>query len=50
MQVLPLLGLAADKMAPGAAKILVYVGTVVGFAIVAATFTQALMGWPLLSL
>ena len=50
MQVLPLLGLAADKMAPGAAKILVYVGTVVGFAIVAATFTQALMGWPLLPL
>lgn len=50
MQALPLLGLAADRIAPRAAKTLVYAGTAVGFAIVAATFAQALMGQPLLPL
>ncbi len=50
MQALPLLGLAGDRLAPRAAKSLVYVGAVVGLAIVAATFTQALLGRPLLAL
>lgn len=50
MQALPLLGLAGDRIAPRTAKTLVYAGTAVGFAIVAATFAQALMGQPLLPL
>ena len=48
MQALPLLGLVGDRLAPKAAKSLVYAGAVLGLAIVAATFTQTLMGLPLL--
>jgi hypothetical protein len=48
MQELPLLGLVADRLAPGGAVLIVGLGAVAGAAIVAATFAQALAGLPLI--
>ncbi len=46
MQALPLLGLAADRLAPRRAVPLVRAGAVLGVLVVAATFAQALAGRP----
>jgi hypothetical protein len=48
MQGLPLLGLVADRLAPGRTVLIVVAGAAAGTAIVAATFAQALAGLPFL--
>jgi hypothetical protein len=50
MQVLPLVGLAADRLAPVMARPAVLAASVAGIALVAATFFQALAGQPFIRL
>ena len=48
MQALPLLGFTLDRFRPESARVGVWIGTVAGIAIVAATFVQAASGRPFL--
>lgn len=50
MQALPLLGLAADRLAGRYSPSIVATGAVVGVGVVVATFAQAMMGMPFLAL
>jgi hypothetical protein len=50
MQALPLLGLAADRLAGRYSPSIVATGAVVGVGVVVATFAQAVMGMPFLAL
>lgn len=48
MQALPLLGLMLDRVSPDRARLGVWIGTLAGIAVVAATFVQAARGHPFL--
>lgn len=50
MQALPIVGLLADRFVPGRARLIVILAMLIGIAIVAATFVQALAGQPLIAL
>ena len=46
MQALPLLGLLLDRVRPDRARMGVWIGAILGIALVAATFVQAVSGRP----
>jgi hypothetical protein len=46
MQALPLLGLAADRMAPGRVAVTILAGAALSIGVVSATFWQAVQGIP----
>jgi hypothetical protein len=50
MQALPIVGLLADRLAPRLARPLVVVAALLGIAMVAATFLQAISGLPVIAL